>query len=108
MSSSKLDTSGFFQSVPVTGQKTCLTLPANSVRIRKNGIEFHSRNSMSMWKEMTVVLEAPGENRKVHCTAVVVASEGNRHEGYRVSMVFVNLSRQSQERLNGLTYSRWA
>ena len=38
----------------------------------------------------------------------VIALEGNRHAGYAVSMLLMNLSRQSQERLNLLAYSQVA
>jgi hypothetical protein len=34
-----------------------------------------------------------------------VACNGNRHNGYMVSMVFTAMSKQSQARLNTLAYS---
>jgi hypothetical protein len=33
---------------------------------------------------------------------VVVACDGNRHSGYAVSLLFMNLSRQSTEQLSAL------
>jgi hypothetical protein len=39
---------------------------------------------------------------------VVVACHGNRHTGYVVSMVLMNLSRQAQQRLDTLAFSRVA
>jgi hypothetical protein len=79
----------------------CLTLPAEAVRVRKNGIEFRSKDSFQPWTEMTLSLQRTGENKKIHCTGVIVACDGNRHQGYTVSMLFTNLSRQSQARLLG-------
>jgi hypothetical protein len=35
----------------------------------------------------------------------VVACNGNRHNGYTVSMVFTSLSKQAQARLDLLAYS---
>ena len=83
----------------------CLTLLASSVRIRKNGIEFHNETPLSPWTEMTVTLQSTRDTGRVHCNGVVVACIGSRHDGYTVSMVFTNLSRQSQARLNLLAYS---
>jgi hypothetical protein len=57
---------------------------------------------------MTVTLLSPGDTAKVHCTGVVVACDGNRHTGYAVSMLFMNLSRQAQERLSFLAFSQLA
>ena len=106
MSSTKLDTSGVFQPITIHPQKTQLTLPPSAVRIRKNGIEFRTTKPIPAWTEMTVALQSPGETKKVNFTGVVVACDGNRHARYVVSMVFISLSRQSQERLNTLADSR--
>ena len=84
---------------PATTQ--CLTLPAEAVRIRKNGIEFRSRDSFQPWTEMPLSLQRTGETKKIHCTGVIVACDGNPIQGYTVSMLFTNLSRQSQARLLG-------
>jgi hypothetical protein len=77
----------------------CLTLYANSVRIRKNGIEFRNDVPLSPWSEMTVTLQGPGEAKKVNFTGVIVECAGNREEGYAISMLFTHVSRQSQARL---------
>src|SRR5687767_5782979 len=104
MSTSKLDTSGVFQPLTVKSDTTQLTLSAQSVNIRKNGIEFHSDQPIPIWTEMSVDLQSVKDMKKVHCTGVIVACQGNRHAGYHVSMVFMNLSRQSQERLSLLSH----
>jgi hypothetical protein len=79
----------------------CLTLPAEAVRVRKNGIEFRSKDSFQPWTEMTLSLQRTGESKKINCTGVIVACDGNPIQGYTVSMLFTNLSRQSQARLLG-------
>lgn len=106
MSTSKLDTSGVFQPLEVVGEKIKLTLSHHSVRIRKNGIEFSSLKAFPVWKEMSLDLVSPSSHRKVHCTGVVVACDGNRHMGYTVSMVFMSLSQQAQECLDQLAQGR--
>jgi len=106
MSTSKLDTYGVFQPVTVKSDRTTLNLPQAAVRIRKNGIEFRAPTPIPVWTEMTVCLQSAGGSKKVNCTGIVVACEGNRHAGYAVSMLLMNLSRQSQERLNLLAYSQ--
>jgi hypothetical protein len=108
MSTSKLDTSGVFQPIKIQAQQTRLTLPASAILFRKNGIEFRSENSIPAWTEMTVDLHSGADGKKVHCTGVVVDCNGNRHTGFLVSMVFINLSRQSQEHLAKLAYSQLA
>ncbi len=79
-----------------------LSLAADSVRIRKSGIEFRSRDPITAWTEMSVDLQYP-DSKKVHCTGVVVACDGNRHSGYVVSLLFTKLSRQSQTILSAMS-----
>ncbi len=104
MSARKIESSTLAQS-PVTlrARTTCLELPANSVRIRKNGIEFRSDTTIPVWTEMTVALQTAADSRKVNFTGVVVACTGNRHAGYVVSLLFTSLSRQAQARLHSMT-----
>jgi hypothetical protein len=105
MSTSKLDTSGIFQTTTkITAAR--LSLSASAIRFRKNGIEFRSDKPIPAWTEMTVDLQSPVDGKKVHGTGVVVDCTGNRHAGYLVSMVFMNMSRQSQERFSQLAGSR--
>ncbi len=105
MSSSKLDRSGIFEPLTVQTQQTQLSLPPNAVKVRKHGIEFRTLKPLSVYKEMTVEMQSPGDPKKVRFTGVVVACDGNRHTGYVVSMLFTSLSRQSQERLDMLAFS---
>lgn len=91
--------------IPLPTQ-TRLTLSANAVRIRKNGIEFSSTNPIAAWTEMTVELQSARDDRQVRCTGVVVACNGARSNGYTVSLLFTNLSPQSEAVLSSLAYSR--
>lgn len=108
MSASKLGNSDIFQPVTVQAQTTRLNLPASAVRIHKSGIEFRTDTAIPAWTEMTIDLQTPLYPKKFHCTGVVVACSGNRHTGYRVSMVFTGLSSKAQARLNSLAYSSLA
>jgi len=85
-------------------RQTQLALPPDSVKIRKNGIEFRSATALPLWAEMTLKMDCPSEGR-VHCTGVVVSCTGNRHSGYHISMLFTGISKQSQARLDELAYS---
>jgi hypothetical protein len=105
MSARKLGNSDVFQPFTVQSHTTRLSLPASAVRFRKNGIEFCSQNAIAPWTEMTVDLQTPLASKRFHSTGVVVACHGNRHEGYVVSLLFTNLSRQAQARLNSLAHS---
>jgi hypothetical protein len=105
MSSSKLDTSGVFDSLKAPSSQTQLSLPPSAIRIHRGGIEFRTAKPFPAWKEMTVEMQSPGEPRKVRFTGVVVACNGNKHTGYLVSLAFTSVSRQSQERLNHIAFS---
>jgi hypothetical protein len=84
-----------------TCQTECLSLPADAVQIRKNGIEFRSHHPIPQWTEMTLSLQRHGDPRKVRCTGVIVACSGNRAAGYQISMLFTSVSRQSEVLLRG-------
>jgi hypothetical protein len=102
MATSRLDYSGTFQPFHIEAGSVQFTLPPSAVRVRPNGIEFHSPKAFPVWHEMTVALQAPGTERKLRCSGVVVACDGNRHSGYAVSLLFLNLTRQSSEQLTAL------
>ena len=104
MSARKLSSSGAFQPVTVQAPQTRLSLSPDQVCIRKNGVEFRSQSPISPWTEMTVTLQSSRDTGRVNCTGVVIACTGNRHTGYLVSMVFTNMSRQAQARLNLLAF----
>lgn len=105
MSASKLDTSLTFGPFLVQSGGQRLTLPAGTVRVHKNGIEFRSPDSFAPWTEMTLELEAPTDSRRIQATGVVVACTGDRHNGFVVSLVFTRLSAQSKARLDVLASS---
>jgi hypothetical protein len=107
MSSVKLDTSGVFSRSPARGaDPTKLLLPTNAVRIRKNGIEFLTAAPIPLWAEMSVELQSPRSERTLTCTGVVVSCAGAPQSGYSVSMLFLNLSRQSEAQLASLSHSQ--
>lgn len=108
MSARKLGHIGFLPPVPAPIPTSRLELPANAVTIRKNGIEFRCGTTLPLWKEMSVALESPFSDRKLTCHGVVVSCQGNRHAGYRVSMVFLGLSRQDEARLRAFSDSALA
>jgi predicted flavoprotein YhiN len=98
MSASKTKTE-LLQPISIQSASTVLNLSPTAFRIRKSGIEFRSDKEVAMWTEMTVELQLPG-TKSFSCSGVVVASSGNRHTGYNVSLVFTSVTRQAQERLN--------
>src|SRR5215471_9218708 len=108
MSARKISSAGLgSENVTIQGRQACLDLTADSVLIRRNGIEFRSPTSFQPWTEMTLTLNA-GDNDVIKCTGVVVDCTGTRHSGYRVAMVFTSLSRQASERLAMLADSSLA
>lgn len=99
MSASKLDRSGVFNAIPAQPNHATLTLPASAVRVSKNGVEFLSSRPFPVWSEMTVDVVSPRTGGKIHATGVVVECQGNRREGYVVSLMFTGLSKQAQAQL---------
>ena len=108
MSARKIAGAELSQPLTVQASTTQLTLPASAVRIRKNGIEFHSDSPIQVWTEMTVSLETPLEPKSFQCTGVVVACNGTRHSGYEISMIFPAMSPHAKARLDLLAYSTLA
>lgn len=106
MSAGKLDRSGAFTPVTVHSHTKKLTLGSGQVAIRKNGIEFLSPDPIPAWTELTVDLRPPGSTKAVRGSGVVVDCAGNRHSGYVVSLVFMNLSSDSQLQLSQLASAR--
>lgn len=105
MSARTLTKTASFHPIRVEAAPKVLPLPQGFFRIRKNGIEFQSSSPIQEWTEMTVELENSVPGKKVRCAGVVVACQGNRHSGYQVTMLFTNLTKQSQARLNDLAFS---
>ena len=85
-----------------------LELAADTTRICKNGIEFRSETPIAAWTEMTVALRDPADGQDVRATGVVVECRGDRHQGYTVSMVFMELTPLAQARLSVMAYSNLA
>ena len=87
------------------GNQSSLELSMDAVAIHKSGIEFRSPAPFKEWTEMTVALQSSQDETHVQCSGVVIACSGNRHAGYRVSMVFTNLSDQAQAQLDSMARS---
>jgi len=101
MSAKKLASgNSLHQSITVEGRQSKLELSSEAVAIHKSGIEFRSPVPFNPWTEMTVALQSPRDGGRVQCSGVVIACAGNKHAGYRISLVFTGISRQAQSRLN--------
>jgi len=106
MSARKIENGGGVQQdITVESRQTRLNLSTESVVIHRNGIEFRSPTPFNPWTEMTVALQSPRDNNRLHCAGVVVACSGNKHTGYHVSMVFTSLTKQGQARLDAMAGS---
>ena len=106
MSARRIEHTGSFEHVTVEARQTRLSLSPDSVIIHKNGIEFRSATPFASWTEMTMTLQSPLEEGRVHCTGVVIACTGNKHAGYHVSMVFTSLSKHAEAQLSAIAHSQ--
>lgn len=100
MSTGRLDTSGLFGSTKAGSRK--ISLPADALKVRHNGIEFHASEPIANWTELSVDLTPPAHGRKIHGHGVVVACTGSRRGGYDISVLFMDLSKESQARLDNM------
>lgn len=108
MSARKFSTPGLVtSSVNAEARQARLSLSHEAVLIHKNGIEFRSPTAFNAWTEMTVELRTP-DNGRVNCTGVIVSATGNKHTGYQISMIFTDMSRQAQARLQQMSAARLA
>ena len=105
MSARKIESAGSFHNVTVQARQTQINLSPESVVFHKNGIEFRSPTPYATWTEMTLVMQSPRDNGRIHCSGVVISCTGNKHTGYHVSMVFTGLSKQAQARLSMMAHS---
>lgn len=103
MTTSKVDTSGVFDDAAACSSEARFLLPTHLVAFRKSGIEFLSNLPVPLWKEVTVELQSPMESQPLSATGVVVDCTGNRHSGYVVSLIFLQMTPGSERRL-----ARWA
>ena len=95
----------FEKPVTVVARQAKLELSADTVSIHKSGIEFRSPHPFNEWSEMTVSLQSPVDGSQFAATGVIVACTGTKHAGYHVSMLFTDMSAQSQARLGALARS---
>ena len=107
MSARTADLASVSNQVTVEGRQSSLTLSPESVVIHKCGIEFRSPSAFAPWTEMTLALQTP-ESGRLRCSGVVVSCTGNKHLGYRVSVVFTSLSKQAESRLALMAFSSLA
>ena len=106
MSARRIENAGSLHQLTVEARQTRLSLSPNSVIFHKSGIEFRSSAPFAAWTEMTVALQSPAEEGRLHCTGVVISCTGNKHTGYHVSMVFTSLSKHAQARLNTIAHAQ--
>ncbi len=103
MTTSKVDTSGCFDGDFLGSPEALFLLPTHEVAVRRNGIEFLSEQPIPQWKEVTVELQSPCDQQTLRGTGVVVDCTGNRHTGYVVSLMFLDMAQESRRRLTNWT-----
>ena len=106
MSARKAEIAGPLHQVTVEARQRRLTLSPDSVIFHKNGMEFRSATPFSPWAEMTLMLQSPRDNSRIHCNGVVISCTGSKHAGFHVSMVFTSLSKQAEARLSAMAISQ--
>ncbi len=95
----------FQQPITVEARQTRLELSPDALVIHNSGVEFRSPVPFNLWTEMTVALQSSNDDSPIQCSGVVIACSGNKHIGYHVSLLFTDVSKQAQSRLNSMAYS---
>lgn len=104
MTTSKLDTADPFAAGagdPVSAHSP-LVLSESEVVVRRNGLEFLSRQPLPLWSEVCVDLHPPGAAQPLRGNGVVVDCAGSHHSGYVISLLLLDLSAQAQQHLERL------
>lgn len=71
-------------------------LPAGSYKIREAGIEFCSEKEVGLYTEMHLQVLNPEDQKVIKFNGVVVGCSGNKHQGFQVSLVFTNITKDAQ------------
>ena len=102
MGAKRLASSGNLNPLNIQSPETTLSLGAGQYTLWQSGIEFHSPKPLALWGEMAVEVTAIADQKKISANGIVVECRGNRHRGFAVTMVFMNLTKQAQGQLSHL------
>jgi hypothetical protein len=81
------------------------SLPAESVCVRSNGIEFQSATALPLWTEVMIeVGRDAGEEGKVR--GLVVGCAGCVRTGFRVAVLFTDMGRVARCRIARLCHAQ--
>ena len=83
-------------------RQTDLSLPAQAVHLRSNGIEFLSTEEIPVYKELLVDIHCPDRKGTVQCQGMVARCVGNRHNGYVVCIYFTSMAPEMMSRIQDL------
>lgn len=110
MSAAKLDDSPPLHRAtePHMDASQVLHLSPQNTLVRNNGIQFHYGTELPRFTEMAVDLHDPEDGAEIKGKGIVVSCSGDRHKGFEISMVLLNLSETHRARLGVLAYSHLA
>jgi hypothetical protein len=80
------------------GQSASL-VSVSEVVVHKRGLEFVSSLPYHVWTELVIAFSPYGKGSRQNFTGVVISCEGNKGSGYKISMAFTAMSRQTQAML---------
>ena len=92
--------------VTMTGRRPYLSLPAQAVHLRTNGIEFLHHRELPVWNELTVEILSPVKSDTARCQGLVIGCCGNRHNGYVISIVFSDRATGLESRIRQMVGDR--
>lgn len=97
MPASRFDLPNGVNPVRVSGKDFQLDLGLESLVARRNGIEFKSDNPLPIWRELNVVLHTDQDSPPHRCNGIVVSCTGDRHLGYSICLLFLNLPPSAEQ-----------
>jgi len=77
---------------------TCFSLPAESVCVRSNGIEFQSATALPLWTEVMIEI-GHGAGNDATVRGLVVGCSGCVRTGHRVAVLFIEAGPVARHRI---------
>lgn len=71
-------------------------LDIGTYRMQESGIEFQSQNEIGLYTEMHLQIVNPETQHTIKFKGVVIGCSGDKHKGYQVSLIYTNLTQETQ------------
>lgn len=92
----RLDTSYFESDSDDNGDGSFYLLKPGTFQVREAGLEFWSEKELEIYTELHLQVESPEDGSALQFSGVVVDCSGNKHCGFRVSLLYTSINPSTQ------------